>query len=321
MAHNIWYTRRGDVIRGPFPQGLITRYILIGRVHMTDDLSVDQVRWLPVTDFPEVIPEPMKGDLNDPETQEKLRIARRREDEREAGDRRARTAHAIAQELLDRRRKDDRREPETSDILQHRNVKSGLTRERKSLREESRFGLLISLAVAIVVAIYAGFQFMPKAPAMRLQCEALAGPEVNWSNCKFEGILLNNVNLAHARLENSNLSGAQLRNSILTDAQLSYANFSRADLSGADLRRTKLTGITLRNAVLTQSNLGEAVLAYAILQGADLHNANLQNADLSKADLTGAMIDDANFAGANLVGAVWIDRSECRAGSVGKCVK
>lgn len=321
MAHNIWYTRRGDVIRGPFPQGLITRYILIGRVHMTDDLSIDQVRWLPVTDFPEVIPEPMKGDLNDPETQEKLRIARRREDEREAGDRRARTAHAIAQELLDRRRKDDRREPEPSDILQHRNVKSGLTRERKSLREESRFGLLISLAVAIVVAIYAGFQFMPKAPAMRLQCEAPAGPEVNWSNCKFEGILLNNANLAHARLDNANLSGAQLRNAVLTDAQLSYSNFSRADLSGTDLSRAKLTGITLRNAVLTQANLSDAVIVYAILQGADLRGANLQNADLSKADLTGAMIDNANFEGANLVGAVWIDRSECREGSVGKCVK
>lgn len=321
MAHNIWYTRRGDEIRGPFPQGLITRYILIGRILMTDELSADQVRWLPVGDFPEVIPEPMRSDPLNPQTQEKLRIARRREDEREAGDRRNRTAQAIAQELLDRRRKDDRRQPETDDILQHRNVKSGLIRDRKSLRDSSRLTLLISIALGIVAAIYAGFQFMPKAPALRLQCEAPAGPAVDWSNCKFEGILLNNVNLDHAQLDNANLSGAQLRNSTLTDAQLSYANLSRADLSGSDLHRAKLTGITLRNAVLTQVNLSQAELSYAILQGADLRSADLKNAELGKADLTGAMIDGANFDGANLVGATWVDRAECRAGSIGKCVK
>lgn len=322
MARNIWYTRRNNEIRGPFPQGQVTRYILIGRIQMSDELSVDQVRWLAVKNFPEVIPEPMKGDPNDPALQEQIHIARRREDEREAGDRRYHSAQAIAQELLHtQRRSDERRQEESGEMLHHRDIKTNLIRERKTQQEKPRVLLLITVVVALTGAIFAGFKFMPKPTALSLQCEAPVGPKVNWSNCKFEGILLNNVNLADAQLNNANLSGAQLSNSVLTDADLSYANFSRTDFSGSDARRAKLTGTTLRNAVLTQVNLSNSTMGYAILQGADLRKANFQNANLSKADLSGAMIDGANFDGAILTGAIWIDRTECREGSVGTCVK
>ena len=34
-----WFTRREGVIRGPFPAGEITRYILLGRIRLDDELS------------------------------------------------------------------------------------------------------------------------------------------------------------------------------------------------------------------------------------------------------------------------------------------
>ena len=84
----LWYTRRDKEIRGPFPPGLITRYILLGRIQESDELSTDQLSWQQVSCLPDLIPPQMKLDLSMPDNMEKLRIARMREDERETVDRR-----------------------------------------------------------------------------------------------------------------------------------------------------------------------------------------------------------------------------------------
>jgi hypothetical protein len=38
-----WYTRREGIVRGPFEPGHITRYILLGRIRLDDELS--HVQW------------------------------------------------------------------------------------------------------------------------------------------------------------------------------------------------------------------------------------------------------------------------------------
>ena len=316
-GHTLWYTRREEHIRGPFPHGLITRFIVLGRLQMTDEISVDQIRWQTIKDVPEVIPDPLKSDPNDPELQEYLRVARRREDERAAGDRRQREGASHDE----RRHADDRRQDEPHELLHHREVKTQLSKDRFVPSERLRLRFIVALTAVLSGAIVAAFWFMPEAPPTRLQCEAPVGPRVDWSNCKFEGILLNSVELGGARMNNANLSSAQLQSANLTGSDLSYANFGRADLTGANLAQATLTGTVLRNANMYQANLSGANLGYAILQGTNLSHADLSNADLSSADLTGANIEGAKLDNTNFVNAIWIDRSVCGAGSVGKCVQ
>lgn len=315
-SHNLWYTRRDEKIRGPFPPGLITRFIVLGRLQLTDEISADQIRWQPVKDIPDLIPDPLKSDPTDPELQEYLRVARRREDERASGNRR-RGEGAGHDE---RRRREDRRQDEPDELVHHREIKTNLIKERQLPADRLRVRFVVVLITVVFAAIGAAFWFMPQAPALRLQCDMPAGPKVNWSNCKFEGIILTGVELAGAHLGNANLSGAQLQSANLSGGHLSYANFARADLTRANLMQATLTGIVLRNAILTEVNLSGANLSYAILQGANLSRADLSNTDFSNADLTGAILEGAKLDNANFVNAIWFDRSVCGAGSVGKCV-
>ena len=315
-THTLWYTRRGEHIRGPFPHGLITRFIVLGRLQMSDEISVDQIRWQVVKDVAEIIPDPLKSDPNDPELQEYLRVARRREDERAAGDRRQREGASHD----DRRRTDDRRQNESDELVHHREIKSILMKERQSQPEHLRLRFIVVLTTVLTGAIGAAFWFMPQAPALRLQCEVPAGPLVNWNNCKFEGIMLNGVELSGARMSNANLSGALLQGANLSNSNLSYANFGRADLSHANLTQATLTGMVLRNANLSEAKLSNANLSYAILQNANLSQADFNNADLSNADLSGASVDRTKLDNTNLVHAIWVDRSVCGEGSIGKCV-
>jgi len=41
----IWYTRRGSEVKGPFPIGQIRRYVLLGRIRETDEVSTDGETW------------------------------------------------------------------------------------------------------------------------------------------------------------------------------------------------------------------------------------------------------------------------------------
>jgi len=53
----LWYTRRGEAVQGPFPAGQISRYVILGRIQPTDEVSADGVVWVPLSQMPEMIPE------------------------------------------------------------------------------------------------------------------------------------------------------------------------------------------------------------------------------------------------------------------------
>lgn len=131
----LWYTRRDKEIRGPFPPGLITRYILLGRILESDELSTDQISWQQVTRLPDLIPPEMKLDQNKPENREKLRIARMREDEREAIDRRAQNTLDNNKQPNHTQRRKDRRSSESDDVIRHREIRTQLL---ESLRQKQR---------------------------------------------------------------------------------------------------------------------------------------------------------------------------------------
>jgi len=93
-------------------------------------------------------------------------------------------------------------------------------------------------------------------------------------------------------------------------------DFTGSDLSGMNLVGVDLSGVKFNRANLHLANLERADLAEADLELADLTGANLRGASLSQARLRGT-----RMAGTRMEGALWIDRTICRKGSVGDCIE
>jgi uncharacterized protein YjbI with pentapeptide repeats len=314
-----WYTRRDDQIRGPFPAPQISRFILLGRLHDSDELSTDQISWQKVSDVPVLVPEELKADLSDPEAYEKLMIARMREDERNARDRRDGTE--AGDPMPERRGSDNgRRRDEEDTILRHREIKTAIA-EAAAQRKQHYFlrGVLATMFLAGIIS--AAWYFQPWQEQESADCNALPQPWVNWNNCLMEGVKLVTADLRGAHLRNANMASADLRGAQLAGADIAYTNLVGANLSGAELTQAIMLGANMRNADLAGANLGSADLSYAILQGADLTNADLRESDLSNADLKGATLKTARLHGAKLDHAIWVDGRVCAIGSMGKCNK
>ncbi|MDH5183375.1 MAG: hypothetical protein OEX12_05740, partial [Gammaproteobacteria bacterium] len=55
--NSLFYTRRDNEVLGPFPVGQITRYLLLGRVKLSDEISEDHESWQVIANRPELIPD------------------------------------------------------------------------------------------------------------------------------------------------------------------------------------------------------------------------------------------------------------------------
>jgi uncharacterized protein YjbI with pentapeptide repeats len=323
MASNknqLWYTRRDKEIRGPFPKKLITRYILIGRVQESDEVSPDQRHWRPVSELPEFIPEELKADLSIPENLEKLRLARLREDERRYGDRRQLSGEELEAAIRKRRSGNERRDTETREALRHRLIK---TKTSQLLRAEKKSYRKVAVILAVGVAVILGLAMLYSPQSQVVadnHCKHPAQPNVDWRNCRFEGLQLSAVDLHGAKLQNTSLIAANLRGANLSQAQMSYTNLLNADVGNANMTSATLFGAVLRKADLTAANLKDSDMRYAILQDVDLSNADLRNANMSNVLLTGANVTNTNFAGAKLDNAIWTDNTICAPESIGRCV-
>jgi hypothetical protein len=311
----LWYMRRGMEVRGPYPAGQISRYILLGRIKETDELSTDQHNWQAVSQVPVLIPEELKAAPGDAQAAERLKIARMREDERGARDRRGPAENAPAAE---RRRASDRREEEEQEIVRHREVKSAIA-EAVHHKKQNYFLRGVLATLFLVGVIGAAWYYQPWAPTETIDCNTYPQPWVNWSNCLMEGAQLAGADLRGARLRNANLAGADLRGAQLGGADLAYTSLAGAKLWSAHLNQAAMMGANLRNADVSRADLTNANLTYAVLKGADLSGANLAGADLTNADLQGAKIDGADFTAAKLAQAVWVDGTICPATAVGGC--
>lgn len=292
---NTWYVRRKGEVQGPYPAGLVSRYILLGRLKETDQVSTDRETWRTVSDVPELIPEILRGDTSDPLFQERLEAARRWADERDRNRRASQGASASGGE---QRGGDDRRRPEATALASHRLIRSRREQERLAEAQNRWAMLFIAGTVAVMIGLFMVF-YTPPPAAAETDCHRPPVPRVIWSNCILDGARLGGQNLSAATLYSTSLTGADLRRSILRSANLSYAGLSISDLRDADLRRATLLGANLR--------------------GAKLNDALLDQADLSYADLTGADLGGASFANARLGNAIWTDGQRCLPGSVGDC--
>ena len=316
---HLLYTRRHKEVRGPFPIKMISRYILLGRVLDTDEISSDQRNWKLVSAVPELIPEELKADLAIPENREKLRLARLREDEREYGDRRTTEGEDVSDDIRRRRSGEERRESESMEAMRHRRIKTE-TSQLIAVSNENYRVRFLAVVTIIVVIIGVIAMLSPKREIITNNCATAARPLVNWSNCRFEAMQLNGANLQGATLQNTFLISASLRGANLTEAQMSYSNLANADMRDSNLSNTKLLGAVLRKADLNAANLRNSDLSFAILHEADLTNADFSNANLTNVVLNGAIIANTNFSGAILDKAIWTDNTVCAPESIGKCI-
>lgn len=289
-----WFTREQGIVKGPFPSGMIRRFVLLGRLTAGSEVSPDGRSWHPLGKIARLAPQARRSLQKDPRP-EPVALARRWEDER-SGERR-KDPEAAAHEG---RRRRERRRPESTDV-----VKLRLQRQRNKVgvnpspyRLAAGLWLAALLAPLLAAGIYLAWTLPPSVPGQH-DCNAQPAPAADWTHCDLKAARLAGAELSHAHLAEADLEGASLRNARLGGADLSYANLRAADLAGAELASATLVGADLRSA--------------------DLTGARLAQADLSFADLRAARIDGANLEGAKFDAAIWLDGVVCGSQSTGAC--
>ncbi len=165
---------------------------------------------------------------------------------------------------------------------------------------DRRYASYAAVTAVLVSILVGGFMFAPLPKTGERDCQAKAGPGVDWNGCSFDSLVAPGVNLAGANLRNVSLRGADLFGARLKQADASYAILAGSFLRGADIQQTTLVG--------------------ANLQRADLSFSSLREADLSYADLTGAQLTGADLRGARLGHTIWVDGRVCAELSVGRCL-
>ena len=109
--------RRQGIVRGPFSAQHITRYILLGRILLSDELSTDQNAWRCVNNFTEMLP-PELSDLSDWDNYQQLVVTRMLVDERKR-ERRAPQVEDVNRSGAERRNGTDRRRNNDSEFITH----------------------------------------------------------------------------------------------------------------------------------------------------------------------------------------------------------
>lgn len=291
-----WYTRRNGVVRGPYPEKQISRYILMGRICELDELRAENGAWAALNQYPQLIPAVMQLPPSD-ENRQKLIVARLHEDERRPRDRRE-LQGPLSREIDERRSGVERRRPETQEALRFRELKYQVSHTPAGKGQLYRYPLvfaaLVLLGFILSLLLEKG---QPDVPAP--DCAASPRPGVNWNHCNLSGLDSRRANLVGAHMRNARLDAANLSGAALAGADLEYSSINLSDFSGADLSHASLVGMTAR--------------------GADLRNTRFKNANLAYANLSDARLEGADLSGADLSNTIWIDRKPCLAGSVGAC--
>ena len=292
---HLWYVRRNGDVRGPFPTKAISQFLLLGRITKEDEVSRDQQEWMKINNVVELHPEVMKADLAKEENRSNLQAAKRGADDRGVDDRRQGDAPDHVEQ-----RQGERRAPESDEEVTHRynRVSERLKQVEQKAKQQNRI-LTVILVVICGGMLAVIFSYKPEGEIAEIDCNAEPAPGVNWSNCNFQGAVLDGVDLSEGHVRNANLSNASLYRASLQKTDFSYANLALANLRISNLSGATLTGATLR--------------------GVDLRGADLFGVDFSYADLTGAQLAGASLEGAKFDKAIWVNGELCTSGSLGGC--
>ncbi len=279
------------MVKGPFLPAQISRNILLGRLHPEDELSLDQYQWQLVAMHKELYPDVLQ---KNPADSREVDVARIQVDERVSDQRRAK--ENMEQE---RRRTRERRATESDAVLAHR-------QHRKEIDDACRDSIkrpkmpFLSVALIVVMIVGLGLKLNTENQTSQADCRLPPGTKVNWSNCTFINLNVENQNLEFALLTDAILNESNLLGANLSGADMAYAEITKSDFSYANLEKVRLIG--------------------ANLQSSDLRYANLKNADLSFADLSNVLLAGANLSNVKFDNTIWIDGRICKKGSIGTCL-
>jgi hypothetical protein len=152
--HSRWYARRNGTVRGPFADEYVSRYILLGRIRLNDELSRDGSKWQPVTDFPQLLPVELSR-LESWDDYHKLVMARIKYDERVSDRRQDTTVQTPGRER--RTGKARRGVDSNSEFFRYLLInRSSYVRdwENNNRRQSSRVFLLMALLISLVAAYF-----------------------------------------------------------------------------------------------------------------------------------------------------------------------
>lgn len=256
-VNQLWFVRHEGKVVGQFPIKEIARSISQGEIALSDEISPDQVNWLPLSRFPGLAPEPPPQETQPQETEEALS-----EEEKKWRDERAKAAirweHSVDAPH-------DYPAPTTRPLLKWLGVTAAL------------------LAVAGLGAFIASQLEEPEQQAIVIppplpNCNAAPMPKVNWRGCDKSGTLFTGsdfsaANLSRTKFNSTDLSGSRFPSANLTQADLSYATLNQAGMARANLEGANLNFAELRDADLSYANLRDTNLEGAVLDGAKLDQA------------------------------------------------
>lgn len=250
-VNQLWFIRQGGKVLGQFPVKEIAHAIAVGEVSLNDEISPDQVNWLPLDRFPGLAPEPP------PQAPEEVLD----EEEKHWREERAKAAQRWETPVA------------------HQDFHESARPLLKWLG-----AITALLAVAGLAALVAWQWQVPAKPSKALippplpNCDAAPAPKVNWRGCNKSGTLFarrdfSGANLSQARFNSTDLSGSRFSAANLSQADLSYATLNQAEMARANLEGANLNFAELRGADLSHANLRAANLADALLDGARLDHA------------------------------------------------
>lgn len=147
-----WYTRRDGKVRGPYSTSHVTRYVLLGRIRLTDELSDDRHSWRPLAECSECLPDAFIG-LAGPEDYQRLVMARisveERRSQRRQDDGNPVPPHGMIERRsgFGRRQADNNTGPPASSLMDNEDA-PGKRRRSSPLRAYLLATLLVTLVAA-----------------------------------------------------------------------------------------------------------------------------------------------------------------------------
>ena len=145
-----WYTRREGVVRGPFAPGYISRYILLGRICLDDELSQDRVTWQQARSVATLLPAELVN-LQGWQDYQQLAEARMRVDERKQ-ERRCAECPNCADCHPERRSSPDRRNGDDGLLIDRSLHANSRSRKPQQMRWQRLRTLLLLILAGLVFA-------------------------------------------------------------------------------------------------------------------------------------------------------------------------
>ena len=152
QSDKYWYTRRDGVMRGPFSAENISRYMLLGRIRLDDELSQDCETWVVAAELDNLLPAELKNQSSW-DDYEQLLTAHMKADERQESRRSRKTRHYLDRHVELRVSGERRSDVDNALLSQHLLAKSMLAKRfRPVVRHKRSAFLFVVLLLSLMFA-------------------------------------------------------------------------------------------------------------------------------------------------------------------------